>query len=67
MDRATFTKIVEKHSGTVTASNDEGTQFRVKFPLLVRAANFYDQMAGNVALADWNPLSSNPNIVIVNL
>lgn len=66
MNRSQFEQIVAKHSGTVTASNDEGTQYRVVFPLVIRAANFYDALAGDprIASADWKPLDTK---VIVNL
>ena len=37
-------RIAEENGGRITAANDQGTCFRVEFPVSTRAAGFYDDM-----------------------
>jgi hypothetical protein len=56
---------VNQTNGTITAANDEGTRYRIEFPLSTRAASFYD----DAITYGWEATYQDPArcVVVVNL
>lgn len=56
-------KIVESKGGMIMARNDEGTQFRAQFPIMIQASNAFDALF-SVARLTWDPINK-PLVIII--